>query len=131
MEVDNIHVVAVGSDTVDLVAVVVVGLAASMMAFVVVQIAVIVFRRELVAVEPVLVLQMGRLVVVDLGLADLDLGLAEWPLLVHLAQQPLVAELAVAVAVASAVEMLVVSDANIKNPVNSVNTFSTFSLKIL
>lgn len=131
MEVDNIHVVAVGSDTVDLVAVVVVGLAASMMAFVVVQIAVIVFRRELVAVEPVLVLQMGRLVVVDLGLADLDLGWAEWPLLVHLAQQPLVAELAVAVAAASAVEMLVVSDANIKNPVNSVNTFSTFSLKIL
>lgn len=86
MEVDNIHVVAVGSDTVDLVAVVVVGLAASMMAFVVVQIAVIVFRRELVAVEPVLVLQMGRLVVVDLGLADLDLGWAEWPVLVHSAQ---------------------------------------------
>lgn len=41
------------------------------------------------------------------------------------------AELAVAVAVASAVEMLVVSDANIKNPFNSVNTSSTFSLKIL
>lgn len=47
----------------------------------------IVFRLALAAVEPVLVLQMDRLVVVVPGLVDLDLGLAVLLVLVHSAQQ--------------------------------------------
>lgn len=116
---DNTHVVAVGSDTVDLVAVEVVGLAVSMMvvqivAQIVTQIG---FRLELVAAEPVLVFQMDRLDVVDLKLADLDLGLAVFPVLAHLAQQQLGTELAVAFVA----EMLVVPDANTNNQFNLVS----------